>query len=50
MIWCDTCQNTGRVDGYCGGDLCVCENQGEMECPRCDGGLRLFDRDEDDDN
>ena len=33
--YCDTCNNTGWMNCYCGGDLCVCENQGEMECPEC---------------
>jgi len=44
--WCDTCQNTGSVDCYCGGDLCVCENHGEMLCPSC-GGQPLPDDDDD---
>lgn len=35
--YCDRCNNTGEVDCYCGGDLCVCDNYGEMVCPRCDG-------------
>lgn len=35
--WCDYCCNTGWVDCYCGGDLCVCSNNGEYPCPRCDG-------------
>jgi hypothetical protein len=33
--WCDVCHNTGSVECYCGGDLCVCENQGEIDCPEC---------------
>jgi hypothetical protein len=36
-IWCERCQGTGSLDCHCGGDLCVCENYGEMDCPRCDG-------------
>jgi hypothetical protein len=35
--YCDTCNNTGEVDCYCGGDLCVC-GQGTEPCPSCDGG------------
>lgn len=42
--WCDTCQNTGYVECLCGGDLCICENNGEMECPDCNG---MPDDDED---
>lgn len=37
--WCDTCQNMGTINCHCGGDLCVCENHGEMPCPNCDRGL-----------
>lgn len=35
-LYCDRCQNTGEVNCYCGGDLCVCGRQ-EIACPRCDG-------------
>lgn len=35
--WCDRCQGLGIADCYCGGDQCYCENNGEMECPQCDG-------------
>lgn len=35
--WCSHCQNTGWVECYCGGDLCICENNGEEPCPYCDG-------------
>ena len=35
--WCGNCSNTGYVNCHCGGDLCVCENQGEMPCPVCGG-------------
>lgn len=31
-FWCADCQGAGFTDCYCGGDLCVCENQGEIEC------------------
>jgi hypothetical protein len=34
--YCDECQNTGMVECYCGGDLCVCGQQ-EMDCPVCKG-------------
>lgn len=34
--FCFTCQNTGWINCYCGGDLCVCENNGEFPCPKCD--------------
>ena len=33
--WCDTCNNLGIILCHCGGDLCVCENYGEMPCPEC---------------
>lgn len=33
--YCHVCNNTGWVNCYCGGDLCVCENQGEEPCPKC---------------
>lgn len=36
-IWCDRYQGAGSVDCHCGGDLCFCENGGEMDCPRCHG-------------
>lgn len=35
--WCEHCQNTGALDCHCGGDLCVCANNGEYPCPYCDG-------------
>ena len=34
--YCPACHNTGEVDCYCGGDLCVCGREVE-ECPECDG-------------
>ena len=34
--YCDRCNNTGEVDCYCGGDLCVCGQQ-ELVCPKCHG-------------
>jgi hypothetical protein len=33
--WCDACGNLGVIICHCGGDLCVCENQGEYPCPVC---------------
>ena len=33
--WCDRCQGLGSVSCYCGGDNCVCEHNGEMDCPSC---------------
>lgn len=35
--YCHHCNNTGWVNCYCGGDLCVCENQGEEPCFACEG-------------
>lgn len=33
--WCAECNNMGIIECDCGGDLCVCENNGEIECPAC---------------
>lgn len=33
--WCEHCQGTGEIDCYCGGDLCVCSNNGTEPCPYC---------------
>jgi len=33
--YCDTCQNTGEIDCYCGGDLCVCIRGPYLPCPDC---------------
>jgi hypothetical protein len=33
--WCDTCGNLGSLNCRCGGDICCCENQGEIPCPDC---------------
>jgi len=41
--YCSECNNTGWLDCYCGGDLCVCENNGEYPCPYCDGGAACDD-------
>jgi len=43
--YCAECNNTGMVDCHCGGDLCVCENNGEYTCPAC-GGESAFACDE----
>ena len=32
---CPQCDGHGDVDCHCGGDLCVCENQGRAPCPLC---------------
>lgn len=31
-----TCAGTGMLTCYCGGDLCVCHNHGEVECLGCE--------------
>lgn len=30
-----SCHGTGVMECYCGGDLCVCHNHGEVECGGC---------------
>lgn len=42
-LWCAACCNTGEVDCYCGGDLCVCERYGTTLCPACGGRLAWAD-------
>lgn len=37
LVICPRCMGGGSVDCHCGGDLCVCENYGERDCPTCDG-------------
>lgn len=37
MAWCFHCQGMGTVECFCGGDLCVCLNYGERDCPVCHG-------------
>lgn len=44
--YCSTCNNTGMVDCHCGGDLCICENNGEEECPDCERAAGAFICDE----
>ena len=29
------CGGTGTLQCECGGDICVCHNHGEVECPGC---------------
>lgn len=43
-----TCGGTGSLDCYCGGDLCVCHNHGEVECYGCEDceGRDDFDDDQ----
>lgn len=37
MSYCYRCNNTGWLDCHCGGDQCVCENNGEEPCFYCEG-------------
>lgn len=32
---CRNCDGWGYTDCFCGGDLCVCENNGEKPCWTC---------------
>ena len=34
---CPKCDGWRHVACHCGGDLCVCDNNGERECPLCYG-------------
>lgn len=34
---CPKCSGQRIVSCHCGGDLCVCDNQGERDCPLCYG-------------
>ena len=36
--YCLTCNNMGNVPCECGGDICVCLNNGEEPCPDCGRG------------
>lgn len=36
-VLCPRCDGHQEVACHCGGDLCVCENYGEMPCPLCGG-------------
>lgn len=33
--WCDRCSNMGIIDCLCGGDICCCSHNGEIDCPNC---------------
>ena len=33
--YCETCGNLGVIICHCGGDLCVCEYNGEIPRPDC---------------
>jgi len=37
MVCCPRCDGWRQVDCHCGGDLCVCDNYGEEDCPMCHG-------------
>jgi hypothetical protein len=45
-FYCFECHNTGVLDCHCGGDLCVCMNNGSYPCPYCDGGMAGDDYDD----
>lgn len=46
-VICPRCMGDRTVDCHCGGDLCICENYGERDCPTCDGeGVVSTERDE----
>lgn len=30
------CNGLGYIECFCGGDLCVCDNYGEIPCGGCD--------------
>mgnify|MGYP006909096115 CR=1 FL=1 len=34
---CPRCDGHRYIHCYCAGDFCVCDNQGEKECPFCGG-------------
>jgi hypothetical protein len=36
-VTCPRCMGMATIDCHCGGDLCVCENYGERDCPLCLG-------------
>lgn len=36
-VICPRCNGDQVVNCHCGGDLCVCDNEGEMPCPFCGG-------------
>ena len=34
--WCEHCHGLGIINCHCGGDICVCAYNGEIDCPHCD--------------
>lgn len=34
---CIQCNGDGWKLCRCGGDICICDNGGEMDCPACNG-------------
>lgn len=44
-----TCGGSGTLHCYCGGDLCVCHNHGEIECDGCEDCEDQFAMECDDD-
>ena len=36
-VLCPRCDGHQEVACYCGGDLCVCDNNGDKPCPFCGG-------------
>lgn len=44
-----TCGGSGYLHCYCGGDFCMCANQGEIECMGCsDCDSEWWDEDDED--
>lgn len=51
-VYDQTCDGSGHLDCYCGGDFCVCHHHGSAECPgcsECEGGPRDDDFYDDED-
>lgn len=40
------CGGLGMLNCFCGGDICACEANGEIDCPGCDECLELEESDE----
>ena len=36
-VLCPRCDGHSEVACHCGGDLCVCDNNGDKPCPFCGG-------------
>lgn len=47
-VFDEPCGGSGVLECFCGGDLCVCHNHGEIECPGCEDCDREYDGDYDD--